>query len=599
MEIGKDDGLDPGMPGGALVVVLHGLNGSPSGMRGVVAAVRAAFPGATIFCPRLPYAFALSLALPEQISASVVGKIDTLMARGDHDRIVLVGHSLGSLVARKAAIIAHGEFFDAPFEPGLEEFVGKRPWADRIDRIVMLAGLARGWSLSAARNPLMAALWSVAILLGDVLVNGRLTLLLTRQGAPFIVQTRLQWLALVAHAKRARPIDVVQLLGSQDNTVAPDDTIDFAVDVANDNFVLIELPNTDHASATVMDGVGNHDRSWRFTQALLKSPIELRAVRDAQNRPIAIPNIFAGNGAPPERDPRVTDVVFVIHGIRDRGFWTRKIAQKVMEQVVQTGRTARAMTLSYGYLAMVPFVLPWMRRAKVRWMMDSYAEWRALYPNADFFYVGHSNGTYLAARALKDYPAARFKRIAFAGSVVRRQYDWAGTITGKWRQVDAVMNYVASQDWVVAIFPNGLSRIRALDLGSAGHHGFDQLACSDPVPQIGGRVSAVKIGPETSYQIDYVAGGHGAGIRESQWDDIARFIVHGDPPERVDIDYVPRQAGWVIVLGWLPPLSLALIIVVAGAIGVALVKLALAIGLFGWIAFALYLLVLYIVVTRG
>ncbi|MFA6113674.1 MAG: hypothetical protein WC729_06765 [Sphingomonas sp.] len=603
MGIDSRDGLDRGTDGGTLVVVLHGLRGSPLKMAAVTATVRATWPDATIFCPRLPYAFPLTAARPELIAAKVVDKIDGLMQRQDHARIVLVGHSMGSLIARKATIIAHGETADAPFEPGLEDHVEAKPWAGRIDRLVMLAGMARGWSLNAAANPVIAAWWAFLILIGDIFLNGRWTLLRIRQGAPFIVQTRLQWLALTRRRREA-PIQVVQLLGSQDDTVAPDDTIDFAVDLTSDSFVLIELPHTNHPTAIAMDDAGNRDRKWRFMAALRESPAELRALRDARGDPVAIPNSFAVNGAAPDGDPTVTDVVFVIHGIRDRGFWTRKIARKIMERAADatatgTPRKVRAMTLSYGYLAMVPFVLPWVRRAKVRWMMDSYAEWRALYPNADFSYVGHSNGTYLAARALEDYPAARFRRIVFAGSVVRRQYDWHRAITGKWRQVDAVLNYVASKDWVVAIFPNGLSRLKALDLGSAGHHGFDQLAQRDAVPVSGARISCVTIGAAQSHQIDYVAGGHGAGIRESQWDDIARFVVDGLPPQGLDLDYVPRQASWAIALGWLPPLSLGLILGLVIGLGAALFLFAAAFaGLLGWIGFGLYLLLLYVVITR-
>ena len=63
--------------------------------------------------------------------------------------------------------------------------------------------------------------------------------------------------------------------------------------------------------------------------------------------------------------------------------------------------------------------------------MDRYAEARARYPRAELDYVGHSNGTYLAAKALHDYPAAHFKHIVFAGSVVRRDYDWLALIKPK------------------------------------------------------------------------------------------------------------------------------------------------------------------------
>ncbi len=624
MELDRKDQLLDGKPGGPLVVVLHGLRGSPAKMAGVVGAVRETFPDATIFVPHLPYANFFTFARAELIAATVVAKINCLMADGDHARIILAGHSMGSLIARKTAIIAHGECAGAPFEPKLSDLDCKpRPWAAKIDRVIMLAGMARGWSLNTAGSPLVIAVLGAVILFGDVFLLGAWTVLRARQGAPFIVQTRLQWLALVRH-RHDDPIKVVQLLGSQDNTVAPDDTVDFAVDAGSRNFALMELPYTDHRGAIVMNDDGGiaEDRKDRFKRALSMSLRALRTTRDGGGNPFAMPNTFAVNGAAPDGDPKVTDVVFVIHGIRDRGFWTRKIARKVMEQVTQSDRKVRAMTLSYGYLAMAPFVLPWVRRAKVRWMMDAYAEWRALYPNADFYYVGHSNGTYLAARALRDYPAARFKRIVFAGSVVKKQYKWETAITGKWRQVDAVMNYVASKDWVVAIFPNGLSWVPLLDLGSAGHHGFRDLIGARRTPQGQAWVSERSFAnhPDPSYQIDYVAGGHGAGIRESQWDDIARFVAHGTAPSYRDPDFVPRQPLWARAIGWMPPWSLLGLVAIVALIGYGLLKLGLfltptltpilsaylplvAAGLIavsvGWGPFALYLVAVYMVITRG
>ena len=103
--------------------------------------------------------------------------------------------------------------------------------------------------------------------------------------------------------------------------------------------------------------------------------------------------------------------------------------------------------------------------------MDQYAEALAKYPNAKgrFHYIGHSNGTYLVARALKEYPCCRFKHIAFAGSVVHKKYDWTHFMSS---QVEAVANYVATTDWVVALFPKALQIMRLQDLGSAGFDGF-------------------------------------------------------------------------------------------------------------------------------
>ena len=86
-------------------------------------------------------------------------------------------------------------------------------------------------------------------------------------------------------------------------------------------------------------------------------------------------------------------VVFVIHGIRDKGFWTKKIGRAIKERARDAGIRMRSVTSTYGYFALLPFIAPWTRQAKVEWLLDQYVGARALYPNAELFsYVGHSNG---------------------------------------------------------------------------------------------------------------------------------------------------------------------------------------------------------------
>jgi hypothetical protein len=148
--------------------------------------------------------------------------------------------------------------------------------------------------------------------------------------------------------------------------------------------------------------------------------------------------------------------------------------------------------------------------------------------------VGHSNGTYLVARALKDYPAARFNRIVFAGSVVRSDYDWAAIAEPaegelcQARRVEKVLNYVATRDWVVAAFPKAMQLYRWTDLGGAGHDGFNTAFQLCQAHSIEAAVDALQ--NERVLQLEYVEGRHDAAIRETHWGDIASFVVHGTLP---------------------------------------------------------------------
>jgi pimeloyl-ACP methyl ester carboxylesterase len=278
----------------------------------------------------------------------------------------------------------------------------------------------------------------------------------------------------------------------------------------------------------------------------------------------------------------VTDVVFVIHGIRDEGYWTRKIAGRVERAASRDGakRVIATETSGYGYFPMLSFLRPGARQEKVEWLMDRYTEARAVYPNSKvkFHFVGHSHGTYLLAKALEDYPAVRFEQVVFAGSVVHRDYQWQRFIP---ERVKSVVNFTATADWVVAFFPNALQQIGIQDLGSAGHDGFKFANPANGVIQ-----------PET-----YLIGGHSAALQESMWDSIAKFVVTGEfqpPPSTLTSR---EHAKWVEYPGAVAPLLWLAIAAILGLILCALVRLRIR----EWkktVVVMAYLFILWIVLTR-
>jgi hypothetical protein len=218
-----------------------------------------------------------------------------------------------------------------------------------------------------------------------------------------------------------------------------------------------------------------------------------------------------GKPTPPLRiRHQIRNLVFIVHGIRDYGFWTRKLAVRLKQRARQHGDPCRTVTSTYGFFPMGPFLLKSERRRRVGWLMDQYVNARAAYPDADTIcFVGHSNGTYLLARALLDCPAVRFDRIVFAGSVVSPDYPW--DVRAADGQIKRILNYVATNDWVVASVPVGLQALRFPDLGGAGYGGF-QPPSSDVV------------------QVKYVPGSHSAALREEYWEEIADFVLYGIDP---------------------------------------------------------------------
>lgn len=562
--------FEPGKKHDELIVFIHAYGNASQRLAAIREVTREVKPDADFFAPELPFARnRLCFVKAESIVAELMRQLETLISARDYARITLVGHSFGAVLARKIAIVAHGEQaahdgdLPAPFEAELEAYRQARPWANKIDRLILMAGMNRGWTTSSTVDWLTSLYWSVSQTFGELLLAGKPTIFALRRGAPFLVNTRLQWLAMMDPTYGSRPrLIVAQLLGSNDDHVSPDDNVDYAVDVNfNDKqqaYHYLEVPFSGHANVVEMSG---QDRTAMDTARKKRREVYLTALLSDREKlgEQSIKRDQMADSLPPPPAPDVTDVVFVVHGIRDKGFWTQKVARTIKRHA-GPAQIFESWTESYGYFAMLPFAIRSVRQRKVEWLMDRYVEARARYPRARFHYVGHSNGTYLCAQALQDYRAARFDRIVFAGSVVRKDYNWMGLIEPKHGspRVKRVLNYVATGDWVVAMLPNSVQRWRRFNLGSAGHDGFLQARANGPV-----------------HQASYIVGGHSVGHEEANWNNIARFIVTGAAPALDEplFDHAPSRL-WRT----LGALSTPIILLALGAV----------LGLAGWLALHIF-----------
>ena len=487
----------PRASGRRLVYLLHAYTSSPAKLEPLRREILSIWPSADVVVPTLPM-WLWSREDPNLIAARIAKKVDDEFNTGKFDDIVLVGHSVGALIARKAYLIACGEQERAPLEDETRLELGCAPraasgnrrtqqagpdatnpraapelfrgfaWHRHVDRIVLLAAMNRGWRVSHHISLWRAPLWATGSMIGQFLhlVTGKRPLILkVRRGAQFITNLRVQWIVR-RNSQREAHIEgplTIQLLGSRDDMVAPDDNVDL---VSGSNFIYLDVPNSTHASVADVAAADGGAGRW----AVIRDA--LRLSRSELDRLAVLPS----DDHLTEPDLNVDHVAFVIHGIRDAGYWTQKIARRVRKMGEARQERWATETSSYGYFPMAPFLSPFGRRAKVEWMMDQYAEALAKYPNATFHYVGHSNGTYLLTKALELYPSCKFGRVVFAGSVVRRGYKWSRPIARG--QVESVLNFVATADWVVAFFPRLFEFIPVQDLGSAGHLGFTHPAAA-------------------------------------------------------------------------------------------------------------------------
>jgi alpha-beta hydrolase superfamily lysophospholipase len=482
-----------------LVVIFHAFGFNPDKMGHIEKITAELLPNVKkIHTPKLPFGAFDTTNLLDVVNNQLI-EINELCNNDEYDRIILIGHSLGAGLARKIYICAHGQTDAAPFEANLSHKAGYL-WADKIDRIILLAAVNRGWSISphlSTRSAFTFGFLHFVEITASLMRCGKwfdsLAINQVKRGSTLVTNLRLQWLELQNKLKLAKKdiALVVQLLGSYDDLVMPDDDVDL---VTGHHFVYLDIPNTNHFNIIEMDGTSNgRQRTEFYKQALTLSKdelMELSSIPTDDNDIVAQPN------------NSVTDVVFVVHGIRDEGFWTHKLARRVK----RISKSFETETSSYGYFAILPFIIRNKRMQNVEWLMDKYVENKFLYPRAEFSFIGHSNGTYLLAKALEVYPYVKFKHVVFAGSVVNSNYKWSELFTSG--RVKAVLNYVASNDLTVAFLPKGMGMLHD-DVGGAGFDGFAD---------------------EQVINFRYMKGKHSAALVEENWNNIANFIVTGNVP---------------------------------------------------------------------
>lgn len=504
-----------------LVLLVHAFNRSSNAMRGVRDAVESAFPHADILAPDYPSS-PLSNNDPMVITESLVDILDETTEAHNYDSIVLVGHSLGALLVRKAYVLGLGFAEDS----GAGLHGRQKNWASKVTRIVLMAGVNRGWSLSPKAKHLGWGKWALlrlATRFARIIRRGRLIQRVSR-GSPFVSNLRIQWIK-AARANNVRTPLTVQLLGTIDDVVGAEDNTDVNCAV---NFRFLRVPETGHADAVDFSGEIGNRRKQLFLKALTEPDLE--------------GDLFE----PVEQDPAVEHVVFIMHGIRDRGFWTQEIARRVHALAKGRGESYKVIRAGYGYFPMLRFLLLAERQKNVRWFMDEYTEALARYPGAKFGFIGHSNGTYILASALQLYKACQFERVAFAGSVVQTRFPWDELI--RRHSVSGVQNYVATSDGIVGVFPGFYELVGLSDLGSAGHNGFSDNDAKQN-------------------QVTFVRGGHAAALHPDVHHSLVSFVIDNkrvEPPVELIAEKRSGFVVWASRLNWLVWILLLVAIVLGG-----------------------------------
>ena len=271
----------------------------------------------------------------------------------------------------------------------------------------MLAGVHRGWSVANHGLSLQDTVtaWVFIPVVNAISHVFKIPTPLIAQfqyGEPFVTRLRLQWLAMDRMIPSEDRAIAVSLLGSKDEVVAPEDCIDL---VSGNDFKYLLVKDATHD--TIKDVKDENDRRHKFKMAMTLTRDQTDVTPPVFGDTDRFGNILE------KRDPDVTDVVFILHGIRDPAFWTFRLANTVHEYAENKRKAAGAPeekepkeekwkthTASYGIFTGLDFFTLSEHEEKLAWFMDQYTELKACYPKARLHFVGHSFGTLLFAQAL-------------------------------------------------------------------------------------------------------------------------------------------------------------------------------------------------------
>jgi pimeloyl-ACP methyl ester carboxylesterase len=384
---------------------------------------------------------------------------------GSYDDIILIGHSFGGILVRQAYLLAAGIYSNHP---------DVSPWHEKVSRFVLFAAINRGF------NPANSLITAVGVKL--IKATPLFRFLLFRdslKGSAFITNLRISWIRYFSNLNN-QPT-VVQLLGTRDSIVNRDDSIDLE---QFPNAFHIDVPEAKHGDIYRFDRAKNREGKYQLIRKAILS-----------DNPPSVPKKEVSKKNP---------VVFVLHGIRDSNSgWVEQIRSKIIDREPN----AEVITASYGYFSAFNFFWPGRRKRNIEWFQDKYSYYFSRYPDADFHFIGHSNGTYILGESLKKVSSMRFKRVYLAGSVLPRDYPWIKRFDYDC-QLENLRNDRSSWDWPVGILCSGLRGIGMRDIGTGGFDGFNW-------------------DEERTQEVFYYKGDHGKPLKEGNLDNIIDYILTG------------------------------------------------------------------------
>jgi pimeloyl-ACP methyl ester carboxylesterase len=420
-----------------------------------------------------------ALQVARELTARIKGCWE---AEGPFSQVVLVGHSVGGVLVREAYLLGCHVDDDVPSEP----------WAVHVRRIVLMASINRGFD-PTRHLPIRIGVRLAQFFLGrDYAFLGNVL-----RGSAFITNLRIRWMRHMTRLDENAP-DVIQVLGTRDGLVSREDSLDLR---QPQRFRTIEIPGATHADVYRTRGSAHPNHF-----ALVASAFAADAAVDAME-------------TAPANASACRNVVFILHGIRaNNSGWVEQVSRRVREE----DPSAEIVKPSYGYFSALDFLLPRARRKNIEWFQDQYSYYLAMHPSAVFYFVGHSNGTYILGQSLRRVSGITFERAVLAGCVLPPDYPWRDRFDN--RQLQGFCNLRARDDVPVGILCGTLNRLGMSDIGKSGVEGFE-------------------FNDNKTEEVFYYEGGHSAALEERNLAALVRYLMRGASPAETTADPTREPEG--------------------------------------------------------
>ena len=405
---------------------------------------------------------------PQHIAIELRALIDQKWkAIGPFDDVILVGHSVGGLLIREAYLLGCGVGGD---------FSQKSDWVQSVSRIILFAGVNRGVD-TTKRWQLIIGGW-----LGRWFPPYRnLIVWHIFRGSDFITNLRIRWIRQFAALGKLGPV-VIQLLGTRDDLVSRDDSVDIE---QFPSAYYIEIPGAGHADLHHLTGVFESEERY----ALLCEGFVKKAPSFGENKTIS--------GS--------EQVIFILHGIRaNNKTWVEQITTYIQNR----WPGVKVISPQYKFVSALQFANPMTRRRNLRWFQDAYSEALAQNPHARLSFIGHSNGTYLFGESLRSIPGMQFERAVLVGSVLPTDYEWNERVDKG--QIKSLRIDNSCHDYPVGWLCSALQGMLMKDVGTGGYDGFIQPT-----------------DPSKKTEFCWYKGGHSAPLDLINLPSLAEYAVEG------------------------------------------------------------------------